>query len=97
MDSKYQQSFSAYAANSNDILKYIAVEIVQDCRKLNKTVDYNVALLAIQLFTSQNNCEVASLFDRKEILLLKQKCVRIFSGRNCVQSDTGNWGKKQLQ
>lgn len=82
MDSNYSKTFAACNANSTDILTNLAIEIVQDCRKLNQTVDYNVAFVIIDLLTLNNKRKAASLFDRKEIQLLKQKCISILSGKN---------------
>lgn len=70
---------------SNRLICNIVDELITDCVKLEIAVDYNVALLAVNLFSLDPKYgisqDIGVVADRKSTDLLIRKCISLFSGK----------------
>lgn len=70
---------------SNRLICNIVDELIADCVKLEIAVDYNVALLAVNLFSLDPKYgisqDIGVVADRKSTDLLIRKCISLFSGK----------------
>lgn len=67
----------------NRLMCNIANDVVADCAKLEIVVDYNVALLAVNLFSLDPKYGInqhIAVADRKLTESLIRKCISLFSG-----------------
>lgn len=77
-------NFRKYGVEPNNLIKNIAQEVVNDCLKLDVTVEPNVALLAVHVHAltldPEHGLLEGAFVQRKAIDCLIRKCIAIFSG-----------------
>lgn len=86
-----EKSFNKHKFNENSIFKKIVDDIVEDCNKLDISVEYNVVLLAVHLFAlhPEYNVDNFAMFNHKNMDYLIRKCISVFSGQyNLLLSKT---------